>query len=62
MQFKALDQKLTSLTIQDLDKSSFMDFISQTAFKAQNRNQSMILSRYESQSAEKRDQERVGRS
>jgi hypothetical protein len=55
MQFKALEQKLTSLTIQDLDKSSFIDFISQTTFKNQNRNQSMILSRYDNHSVEKRD-------
>lgn len=38
MQFKASDQKITNLTINDLDKSSFIDFMSQKAL----RNQSMI--------------------
>jgi hypothetical protein len=50
MQFKAIDQRLTSLAIQDLDKSSFIDFISQNALKNQTRNQSAILTRLESQS------------
>jgi hypothetical protein len=62
MQFKATEQKLTSLTIQDLDKSSFIDFISQTALKGQTRNQSLIQSRNESHSLEKRDIEKPSRS
>lgn len=45
MQFRPLQQQLTSLTIQDLDKSSFIDFISQNALKNQTRNQSMIHGR-----------------
>jgi hypothetical protein len=59
MQFRPLEQRLTTLTVQDLDKSSFIDFISQTTLKTQNRNQSMILSRQENNSLEK---DRVTRS
>ena len=33
LQFFALEQKLTSLTVNDLDRSSFIDFISQSALK-----------------------------
>jgi hypothetical protein len=46
MQFKALDRRLTTLALQDLDKSSFLDFVAQTAFKAPARAQSMIQSHY----------------
>lgn len=41
MQFRPLEQQLTTMTIQDLDKSSFIDFISQSTMKNQGRNQSM---------------------
>lgn len=33
MQFGLLDQKLTSLKVQDLDRSSFIDYISQISLK-----------------------------
>ena len=46
MQFKALDRRLTTLALQDLDKSSFLDFVAQTAFKGPARAQSMIQSHY----------------
>jgi hypothetical protein len=59
MQFRPLEQQLTTLTIQDLDKSSFIDFISQSTMKNQGRNQSMVLSRHENHSM---DKDRNGRS
>jgi hypothetical protein len=59
MQFRPLEQQLTSLTIQDLDKSSFIDFISQSTLKSQTRNQSMALPRHENNSV---DKDRHGRS
>jgi hypothetical protein len=33
MQFHLIDQKLTTMKVQDLDKSSFIDYISQIAIK-----------------------------
>lgn len=33
MQFHLIDQKLTTMKMQELDKSSFIDFISQIAMK-----------------------------
>jgi len=42
MNFTPIEQKLTSMGIQDLDRSSFIDYISQTALKAQPRNLSQI--------------------
>ncbi len=35
MQFILVDQKLTSMKVQDLDRSSFIDYISQVSFKGQ---------------------------
>ena len=33
MQFSVTEQKLTSMKVQDLDRSSFIDYISQVALK-----------------------------
>ena len=33
LQFSVVDQKLTSMKVQDLDRSSFIDYISQVALK-----------------------------
>ena len=38
MQFSAVQQKLTTLTLNDLDRSSFIDYISQVAIKTHNKN------------------------
>jgi len=38
LQFFGLEQKMTQMTVHDLDKSSFIDFISQSALKNQHKN------------------------
>lgn len=35
MQFALVDQKLTNMKVQDLDRSSFIDYISQVSLKNQ---------------------------
>lgn len=39
MQFKAVDRKLTSLSVQSLDRSSFMDYVSRSALKGESKQQ-----------------------
>jgi len=41
MQFHILDQKLTTMKMHELDKSSFIDFISQIALKNPKSNSSI---------------------
>lgn len=38
MQFNLIDQKLTSKKVQDLDRSSFIDYISHVSLKQQQKS------------------------
>ena len=40
LQFNVIDQKLTTKKVQDLDRSSFIDFMSQVALKQQKQSHS----------------------
>lgn len=58
MQFATQEQKLTSMSIQNLDRSSFIDYISQSALKTQPKNHSIHMRQVESMSFEKDNKER----
>ena len=61
MQFNPIEQILTKMTLQDLDRSSFIDYIAQNAIKSQNRSSLMGhsgLKHQESKSIDKVNREK----
>jgi hypothetical protein len=47
MKFKVIEKELTSKKIQNLDRTSFAEYISRTDFKSQNKYESIVLNKYE---------------
>jgi hypothetical protein len=50
MQFKTLEQALTSMSIQNLDRSSFAEYIARSEFKSHNKYESIVLAKYHNKS------------
>ncbi len=59
MQFKTLEQALTSMSIQNLDRSSFAEYIARSEFKSHNKYESIVLAKYHNKSQQKSSLEKM---